>query len=281
MRRFHRWPTAACTSGSSLAHLNHVWHNMQEKTQGLTFYSAAHPDELRPLVQTIWEFLLPTLSTTFTDAGTDQLLWHECLQGLVEAACLTCCLGLDFIASAFVRTLANFTSLHEPQSMRMLHAHALRQLLTIPDRVGALPTIHCVTHPSVFFVVSSTHARSCVLHCGRRQVRYSSFVGHVFWMSHPTNRCAPAAHVHLSTRNVCATHSCSSIGEEKPRIAKPCHANNGHATRRRLWVSWLHRREQLARVVGRRQGCTFRGTKLLFVGSQPEQLILTNEWLLG
>lgn len=120
---------------------------MQEKTQGLTFYSAQHPDELRPLVQSIWEFLLPTLSTTFTDAGSDQLLWHECLQGLVEAACLTCCLGLDFIASAFVRTLANFTSLHEPQSMRMLHAHALRQLLTIPDRVGALPAIVCVKWP--------------------------------------------------------------------------------------------------------------------------------------
>ena len=59
------------------------------------------------------------------------------MQGLVEAASLACALGLDFISAAFVRTLANFTGLHEPQSMRMPHAHALRQLLTIPDRVGA------------------------------------------------------------------------------------------------------------------------------------------------
>lgn len=123
---------------------------VQAKTQGLTFYSSQHADELRPLVQTIWEFLLPTLSTTFSEAGSDQLLWQECLQGLVEAACLTCSLGLAFIASTFVRTLANFTSLHEPQSMRMQHAAALRHLLHIPDRVGARPgfaTARCARKP--------------------------------------------------------------------------------------------------------------------------------------
>jgi hypothetical protein len=59
------------------------------------------------------------------------------VQGLVEASCLTCCLDLDLVSAAFVRTLANFTSLHDPQAMRMQHAHALRQLLTIPDRIGA------------------------------------------------------------------------------------------------------------------------------------------------
>lgn len=53
---------------------------LQEKTQGLTFYSAADPGELRPLVQTLWEFVLPTLATTFSDAGADQLLWQQCLQ---------------------------------------------------------------------------------------------------------------------------------------------------------------------------------------------------------
>ena len=61
------------------------------------------------------------------------------MQGLTEAACLASCLDLDFIAAAFVRTLANFTALHEPQRMRMPHAHALRHLLLLPDRVGAPP----------------------------------------------------------------------------------------------------------------------------------------------
>jgi hypothetical protein len=113
----------------------------QAKTQGLTFYTSQHPDELRPLIQTIWEFLLPTLSTTFSDAWSDQQLWHDCLQGLVEAACLTCSLGLALNTSAFVRTLANFTSLHEPHNMRMPNVHALRKLLSIPDRVGTLSTV--------------------------------------------------------------------------------------------------------------------------------------------
>jgi hypothetical protein len=114
---------------------------MQEKTQGLTFYSSQHPDELRPLVHTIWEFLLPTLSTTFSDARSDQQLWHDCLQGIVEAACLTSSLNLAFNTSAFVRTLANFTSLHEPHKMRMPNVHALRKLLLIPDRVGQRPNM--------------------------------------------------------------------------------------------------------------------------------------------
>jgi hypothetical protein len=57
-----------------------TWSFVQEKTQGLQFYSAQHPDELRPLVQSLWEFVLPTLATTFSDAGADQLLWQQCLQ---------------------------------------------------------------------------------------------------------------------------------------------------------------------------------------------------------
>lgn len=112
---------------------------LQEKTQGLQFYSASHPDELRPLVQSVWEYILPTLAKTFSEAGTDPGLWRECLQGLVEATCLTGALGFVFITSAFVRTLANFTSLHEPQSMQIQNAHALRHLLTVPERIGVPP----------------------------------------------------------------------------------------------------------------------------------------------
>ena len=54
--------------------------HIQEKTQGLQLVAAQYGDELRPLVQSLWEFTLPTLATAFSDAGTDQLLWHECLQ---------------------------------------------------------------------------------------------------------------------------------------------------------------------------------------------------------
>jgi hypothetical protein len=110
---------------------------MQEKTQGLTFYSASHPDELRPLIQSIWEYVLPTLSKAFSAAGADSIVWRECLQGLLEAACVTAVLGFSFISSTFIRTLANFTSLHEPQNMHMQNAHALRQLLLAPERIGA------------------------------------------------------------------------------------------------------------------------------------------------
>ena len=61
--------------------------HVQEKTQGLTFYSASHPGELRPLVQSLWEFVLPTLSTTFSEAGSDQLLWQQCLQVRLGSLC--------------------------------------------------------------------------------------------------------------------------------------------------------------------------------------------------
>lgn len=115
---------------------------VQEKTQGLQFYSASHPDELRPLVQSVWEYILPTLAKMFSEAGADPGLWRECLQGLVEATCLTAALGFSFITSAFVRTLANFTSLHEPQSMQIQNAHALRHLLSVPERIGTPHSLH-------------------------------------------------------------------------------------------------------------------------------------------
>lgn len=116
---------------------------MQEKTQGLNFYSASHPDELRPLMQSVWEYVLPTLSQAFSSAGVDATVWSECIQGLSEAGCVTAVLGFRFISSAFIRAVANFTSLHEPQLMSMQNAHALRQLLHIPQRIGAYPvTLH-------------------------------------------------------------------------------------------------------------------------------------------
>lgn len=110
---------------------------VQEKTQGLTFYSASHPDELRPLMQSVWEYVLPTLSQAFSSAGLDATVWSECIQGLAEAGCITAVLGFRFISSAFIRAVANFTSLHEPQLMSMQNAHALRQLLHVPQRIGA------------------------------------------------------------------------------------------------------------------------------------------------
>lgn len=109
--------------------------HLRDKTKNLTFYPAQDPHEARPLVEAIWEYVLPTLSTLFSESP-DQLLLNECLQGLVEASCLTCGLHLSFISAAFIRTLANFTSLHEPHNMKIKNAHALRQLLTIPERVG-------------------------------------------------------------------------------------------------------------------------------------------------
>lgn len=132
---------------------------MQEKTQGLQFYSASHPEELRPLVQSVWEYILPTLAKTFSEAGADPGLWRECLQGLVEATCLTAALGFSFITSAFVRTLANFTSLHEPQNMAVQNAHALRHLLSVPERIGVISPASVHVHFTCYATISISVVR--------------------------------------------------------------------------------------------------------------------------
>ena len=94
-------------------------------------------------MQSVWEYVLPTLSQAFSSAGVDATVWSECIQGLSEAGCVTAVLGFRFISSAFIGAVANFTSLHEPQLMSMQNAHALRQLLHIPQRIGAYPvTLH-------------------------------------------------------------------------------------------------------------------------------------------
>jgi len=144
-------------SGSSprgCAQVKELSEFLKEKARGQQFYVTTDPDALRPLVAFAWEYLLPMLSTFFTDSA-DQLLTNECLAGLVAASCLACAMGIRFEATAFINTLAKFTCLHEPGTMQVRGATGFATSLAIhstwvheahgaPAHVSALSHLHSV-----------------------------------------------------------------------------------------------------------------------------------------
>ncbi|EFN54845.1 hypothetical protein CHLNCDRAFT_35815 [Chlorella variabilis] len=109
--------------------------HLRRKAKGVTFFEARDGEAIRPMLDVAWAPLLGAFSVLFEEYD-DEYFVGLCLEGFVSSVWLTSVLDVEMLRSTFVTSLARFTMLHSPASMRLKHARAFRALLIVAEQNG-------------------------------------------------------------------------------------------------------------------------------------------------
>ncbi|PSC72251.1 brefeldin A-inhibited guanine nucleotide-exchange 2-like [Micractinium conductrix] len=109
--------------------------HLREKAKGVTFFEAHDSEAIRPMLDVSWAPLLGAFSVLFEEQD-DEYFIGLCLEGFVSCVRLTSLLDVVMLRNTFVTSLARFTMLHSPASMKLKHARAFRALLIVAEQNG-------------------------------------------------------------------------------------------------------------------------------------------------
>lgn len=108
---------------------------LREKAKGVTFFEAHDGEAIRPMLDVSWAPLLGAFSVLFEEHD-DEYFIGLCLEGFISSVRLTSLLDVAMLRTTFVASLARFTMLHSPASMKLKHARAFRALLVVAEQNG-------------------------------------------------------------------------------------------------------------------------------------------------
>jgi brefeldin A-inhibited guanine nucleotide-exchange protein len=100
------------------------------------YYSASHFEHVGPMFEVVWMPLLASLSGPLQRSDDIEIV-SACLGAFRHAIRIVCLFELDLARSAFVRTLAWFTSLSNLPEMRPKHVLGIRTLLEVATFEGS------------------------------------------------------------------------------------------------------------------------------------------------
>ncbi|ORY77664.1 hypothetical protein BCR37DRAFT_382549 [Protomyces lactucae-debilis] len=99
-------------------------------TASAKYYSASHFEHVGPMFEVVWMPLLASLSGPL-QSSEDKDIVNACLTAFRHAIRIVCLFDLDLPRSAFVRTLAWFTSLSNLSEMKPKHVSGIKSLLEV------------------------------------------------------------------------------------------------------------------------------------------------------